>query len=88
VKLSTGGGFFSVTSRAKLTADPERSIPTYYTSFEAVSAKDVSLESLIDISHPMAELSKKPHFGNDIGDFQLKRLETYLGTAEKYHHTL
>jgi hypothetical protein len=45
--------FFSGDFSGKPTADPERSSPTYYTSIDAVSAKDVPFEDLIDASHPM-----------------------------------
>ena len=55
--------FFSGDFSGKRTADPERSSPTYYTSIDAVSAKDVPFGGLIDTSHPMGELSpKNPSF--------------------------
>ena len=55
--------FFSGDLLGKRTADPERSSPTYYTSIDAVSAKDVPFGGLIDTSHPMGELSpKNPSF--------------------------
>jgi hypothetical protein len=77
--------FFSHDLLGKRTADPERSSPTYYTSIDAFSAKDVSFGGLIDTSHPMGELSPKtPHFGAVNGDSQLKRLRAYLGTGETY----
>ena len=47
----------------KRTADPEPSSTTYYTSIDAVPAKDVPLGGLIDTSHPMGELfPKNPSF--------------------------
>jgi hypothetical protein len=55
--------FFSGDLLGKPTADPERSSPTYYTSIDAVSAKDVPFGGLIDTSHPIGELSpKNPSF--------------------------
>jgi hypothetical protein len=55
--------FFSGDLLGKPTADPERSTPTYYTSIDAVSAKDVPFGGLIDMSHPIGELSpKNPSF--------------------------
>jgi hypothetical protein len=52
-------GFVSGDLLGKLTADPERSSPTYYIyiSIDAVSAKDVPFVGLIDMSHPIWELS-------------------------------
>jgi hypothetical protein len=70
--------FFSGDFSGKPTADPERSSPTYYTSIDAVPAKEVSFGGLIDTYHPMEELS--PHFGAVNGDSQLKRLRAYLCT--------
>jgi hypothetical protein len=68
-------------------ANTERSSPTYYTSIDTVSAKDVPFGGLIDTSHPIGELSPKtPHFRAVNGDFQLKRLWAYLGTGETYHY--
>jgi hypothetical protein len=64
--------FFSGDFSGKPTAYPKRSIPTYYTSIDAVSAKEVPFGALIDTSHPMGELSSKtPHFGDVNGDFEL-----------------
>jgi hypothetical protein len=55
--------FFSGDLLGKPTADPERSTPTYYASIDAVSAKDVPFGGLIDMSHPIVELSpKNPSF--------------------------
>jgi hypothetical protein len=87
VQLSVGGViFFSGGFSGKPTSDPERSSPTYYTSIDAVSAKDVPSGGLINTSHPTGELSPKtPHFGAVNGDFQLKRLRAYLDTGETYH---
>ena len=51
--------FFSGDFSGKRTADPERSSPTYYTSIDAVSAKDVPFGGLIDTFYPMGELSPK-----------------------------
>jgi hypothetical protein len=82
VKFSTGGDFSGVSS-GKRTADPERSSPTYYTSIDAVSAKDVTLAGLIDTYHSIGELSpKNPSFWDVSEDFQLKRLRAYLGIEE------
>jgi hypothetical protein len=79
--------FFSGDLLSKCTADPERSSPTYYTSIDAVSAKNVPFEGLIDMSHPIGELSPKtPHFRDVNGDFQLKRLRAYLGSEVTYHN--
>jgi hypothetical protein len=78
--------FFSGDISGKRTADPERSSPIYYTSIDAVSAKDVPFGELIDTSHPIGEVSPKtPHFWDVNGDFQLKRLRAYLGSEETYH---
>ena len=86
MKLSTGGVFFSGGLLGKRTADPERSSTTYYTSVDAVSAKDVPLGGPIDTSHPVRELSPKtPHFWDSNGDFQHKRLRAYLGKENTYH---
>jgi hypothetical protein len=80
------GIFSSGDFSGKRTADPERWSPTYYTSIDAVSAKDVPFGGLINTSHPIGELSpKNPHFGDVKGDFQLKRLRAYLDTGETYH---
>jgi hypothetical protein len=49
--------FFSGDLLGKPIADPERSTPTYFTSIDAVSAKDVPFGGLIDMSHPIGELS-------------------------------
>jgi hypothetical protein len=77
--------FFSGDLLGKRTADPARSSPTYYTSIDAVPAKDVPFRRLIDTSHPMGDLSPKtPHFGAVNGDSQLKCLRAYLGTGETY----
>jgi hypothetical protein len=51
--------FFFGDVSGKPTADPERSSPTYYTSIDAVSAKDVPFGGLIDTSHPIGQLSHK-----------------------------
>jgi hypothetical protein len=76
-----GSGSFSGAFSGKRTADPERSSPTYYTSIDAVSAKDVPFGGFIDTSYPMGELSPKtPRFGAVNGQSQLKRLRAYLGT--------
>jgi hypothetical protein len=72
--------FFSGDFSGKPTADPERSRPTYYTSIDAVSAKEVRFGGLKYTSHPVEELSPKTHhFGAVNGDSQLKRLRAYLG---------
>jgi hypothetical protein len=85
VKLSTGG-VFSGDLSGKRTADPGRTRPTYHTSIDAVSVKDVPLGGLIDTSHPLGKLSPLTlHFGDVNGDFQLKRLRAYLGTEATYH---
>jgi hypothetical protein len=56
--------FFSSDFSGQPTADLERSSPTYYTSIDAVSAKEVPFGSIIDTSHPIGELSRKTaHFG-------------------------
>jgi hypothetical protein len=65
--------FFSGDFSGKRTADPERSSPTYYTSIDAVLAKEVPFGGLIDTSHPMGELSpKNPNFGAVNGSPSLK----------------
>ena len=51
--------FFSADLLGKRTADPERSTSTYYTPIDAVPAKDVPFGGLIDMSHPIGELSPK-----------------------------
>jgi hypothetical protein len=54
---------FSCDFSGKRTADPKRSSLTYYTSIDAVSAKEVPFVGLIDTSHPIGELSpKNPSF--------------------------
>jgi hypothetical protein len=59
---------FSGDFTGKRTADPERSSPKYYTSIDAVSAKDVPFGGFIDTSHPLGELSpKNPHLGPQRG---------------------
>jgi hypothetical protein len=84
VKLSTAG-FFPRCFFGKRTADPERSRLIYYTSIDAVSAKDVPLGDLIVTSHPIGSYpTKNPHFGDVNGDFQLKRLRAYLRTEETF----
>jgi hypothetical protein len=45
--------FFSGDFSGKRTADTERSSPSYYTSIDAVTAKDVPFGGLIDMSHFM-----------------------------------
>ena len=78
--------FFPGDLLGKRTADPERSSPTYYTSIDAVSAKDVPFGGFIDMSHPIGQLSPKtPHFRDVNGDFQLKCLRAYLSIGETYH---
>jgi hypothetical protein len=52
-EIYSSHGFFSGDLFGKRTADPERSSPTNYTSIDAVSAKEVPLGSLIDMSHPL-----------------------------------
>jgi hypothetical protein len=61
MKLSAGRVFlfFSDGFSGKRTADPERSIPTYYASMDAVLAKDMPMAGLIDTSHLMGELTPK-----------------------------
>jgi hypothetical protein len=77
-----GWRIFSGDFSGKHTADPERSSPSYYTSIDAVSAKEVPFGGLIDMSHPMEELSPKtPHFGAVNGDSHLIRLRAYLSTG-------
>jgi hypothetical protein len=51
--------FFSGVLLGKRTADPEPSSTTYYTSIDAVPAKDVPLGGPIDTSYPMGELFPK-----------------------------
>ena len=81
VKLSTGGVFSGVLF-SKRTADPKRLSPIYYTSIDAVSAKDVPLGSHRYIL-PVGMLPPKiPSFRDVNGDFQLKRLCVYLDTEE------
>jgi hypothetical protein len=50
VEFLTGGVFYFFPDdfSGKRTADPERLSPTYYTSIDAVSAKDVLFEVLIN----------------------------------------
>jgi hypothetical protein len=80
VKLSTGADFSGI-FLGRLTADAERSSPTYHTSIDAVWAKDVSVGMSHLISKPLEELphSKKHLYGdgNNTG-FQLKPLHAYL----------
>ena len=73
--------FFSGVLLGKRTVDPEPTSTTYYTSIDAVSAKDVPLGGLIDTSHS----PKTPHFGDSNGDFQHKRLRAYLGKENTNH---
>jgi hypothetical protein len=47
--------FISRDFSGKPIADPARSSPTYYTSIDAVPAKEVPFGGLIDTSHPMGE---------------------------------
>ena len=62
--------FFSGDLLGKRTADPERSSPTYYTSVDAVSAKDVPFGGLIDMSQPIGELSpQNPSFSGRLWGF-------------------
>jgi hypothetical protein len=78
--------FFSGDFSGKRTADPERSSPTYYTSIDAVPAKEVPFGGLIDTSDSMGSYPQKtPHFGAVNGDSQFKRLWAYLGPGETYH---
>jgi hypothetical protein len=75
--------FFSRDFSDTRTADPERSRPTYYTSIDAVSAKDVPLGVSSIRLIPWGRYTlKTPHFGDSNGDFQLKHLRAYLGTEE------
>jgi hypothetical protein len=53
---------FSGDLLGKRTADPECSSPTYYTSIDAISAKDVPFGGLIDTSHPMGSYPQNPSF--------------------------
>ena len=87
VKLSTGGVFSGVLF-SKRTADPKRLSPIYYTSIDAVSAKDVPLGSHRYISSHGELSPKTPHFGVFNGDFQHKGLRAYLGKEETYHDAL
>jgi hypothetical protein len=76
--------FLDVFSR-KRTIDRERLSPTYYTSIDAVSAKDVP--SGISLICLIGELSpKNPSFWRLNGEFQLKRLRAYLGTEETHQN--
>jgi hypothetical protein len=60
--------FFSCDFSGKRPADPERLSPTYYTSIDAVSARDVPFAGLIDISHPMGSYPEKPFvLGSSMG---------------------
>jgi hypothetical protein len=62
--------FFSGDLLGKRTADPERSSPTYFTSIDAVSAKDVPLRGLIDMSQPIGEVSpQNPSFSGRLWGF-------------------
>jgi hypothetical protein len=62
--------FFSGDLLGKRTADPERSRATYYTSIDAVSAKDVPFGGLIDMSQPIGELSpQNPSFSGRLWGF-------------------
>jgi hypothetical protein len=66
--------FFHGDFSGKPTAHPERSSPTYYTSIDAVLAKDVPFGGLTDTYHSTGELApQKTHFGDVNGDFQPKR---------------
>jgi len=64
------GVFFSGDLLGKRTAESERSSPTYYTSIDAVSAKDVPFGGLIDMSQPIGELSpQNPSFSGRLWGF-------------------
>jgi hypothetical protein len=79
--------FFSGDLLGNRTADPEHSSPTYYTSIDAISAKYVPFGGLIDLSHPIGELSAKtPRFRDVNWNFQFKRLRAYLGSGVTYHN--
>jgi hypothetical protein len=52
--------FFSGVMLGNCTADTERSSLTYFTSVDAVSARDVPFGGLIDTSHPMGSYRQKP----------------------------
>jgi hypothetical protein len=51
---------FSRDLSGKRTADNERSSPTYYTSIDAVSTKEVPFGGPIDKSHPMGSYPQNP----------------------------
>jgi hypothetical protein len=72
---------FSSVLLAKCAADPKHLSPAYYTSIDAVSAKNVLVGSQHYISfHGYPPLTA--HFCDINGDFQLKLLLAYLGTGE------
>jgi hypothetical protein len=84
VKYTVGGVFFG-DLLGKRTADPERSSPTYYTSIDAVFAKDVLLGvSSIRLTSWGSYLRKTLYSGDVNGDSQLKRLRAYIGTGRTY----
>jgi hypothetical protein len=57
IYISSRSFLFSGDFSGKPTADPERSSTKYYTSIDAVSAKDVPFGGLIDMFHPIGKLS-------------------------------
>ena len=68
MKYTVGGVFFSGDFSGKRTADPERSSPTYYTSINAVSAKDVPLGVSSIHLIPWGVIPHKPLiFGTSMG---------------------
>jgi hypothetical protein len=60
MKYTLCGVFLSGDFLGKSTADSDRSSPTYYTSIDAVSAKDVPFGGLIETSHPLGSYPRKP----------------------------
>jgi hypothetical protein len=80
VKLSTGGVILCFHGQA---LSRPRALESHITSINAISAKNVSLKSLVDTSRRMGQLSSKtPHFRDVNGDFQLDFLRAYLGAEE------
>ena len=90
-KLSTGG-FFSCVLLGKRTADPERSSQTYFTSIDAVWAKEVPLGVSSIHLIPWGVTPKTPHFGSSMGissinvyariSFQRSNLQKFLWKAK------
>jgi hypothetical protein len=80
--------FFSGDFSGKRTADPERSgsSHTYYTSVDAVLAKDLPLRvSSIHLIPWGSYPQKLPVLETSMGISSLKRLGAYLGIGKMYH---